>query len=79
MPLAALTPVLNDLLHKGGAGAGGNNTLSMNVQNPSVQTQVSNPTDTPTTSEYSHKSPILVQSTSIASPLTSSSIDDVSI
>lgn len=77
MPLAALTPVLNDLLHKGGGG--GSNTLSTNIQNPSLQVQLSNPIDTPTSSEYPHRSPILVQSTSIASPLTSSSIDDVSI
>lgn len=80
MPLAALTPVLNDLLHKGGGGGGGGrNTLSTNAQNPSLQAQSSNPTDTPTSSEYPHKSLILAQSTSIASPLTSSSIDDVSI
>ena len=77
MPLAALTPVLNDLLHKGGGG--GTNTLATNIQNQSLQGQLSNPTDTPTTGEYSHKSPILAQSTSVASPLTSSSIDDVSI
>ena len=84
MPLAALTPVLNDLLHKGGGGGGcggssGGNPLSTNVQNPSLQTQLSNPADTPTSSEYPHRSPIFAQSTSIASPLTSSSIDDVSI
>jgi len=72
MPLAALTPVLNDLLHKGS-----------NIQSPSPQNQLlqlSNSNDSPSNSEYLLKgSPLVGQSTGLPNPLTSSSIDDVSI
>ena len=71
MPLAALTPVLNDLLHKKG---GSRRSSPENYP----QQQLSNSNDSPSNSEYTHKESILGQSISITNPLTSSSIDDVS-
>lgn len=72
MPLAAITPVLNDLLHKGA------NAQSSNSPNQQLQ-QLSNSNDSPHSSEYLRRESTLDQSSSIPNPLTSSSIDDVSI
>jgi hypothetical protein len=72
MPLAALTPVLNDLLHKGSASP------SASPHNQSLQ-QIPNSNDSPSSSEYLSKGPIIGQSTSVTNPLSSSSINDVSI
>ncbi|CAF0982087.1 unnamed protein product [Rotaria sordida] len=66
MPLAALTPVLNDLLHKGSGG---------NPQNQSQQ-QLPNTNESSNTSEYLPKGSLLGQSTSVTNPLSLSSIDD---
>jgi hypothetical protein len=71
MPLAAITPVLNDLLHK----KGGSRTSS---QQNYPQQQTSNSNDSPSSNDYTRKESILGQSISITNPLTSSSIDDVS-
>lgn len=70
MPLAALTPVLNDLLNKGG------NSPST-PQNQSQQ-QLANAADSSSGSEYLQRGSLLGQSTSLANPLSLSSIDDVS-
>jgi hypothetical protein len=72
MPLAAITPLLNDLLHKGSSGPGSSS------QNQSLQ-QLSISNDSPTSSEYLPKGSIIGQSTSATNPLRTSSIDDVSI
>ncbi|CAF4027319.1 unnamed protein product [Rotaria sp. Silwood2] len=69
MPLAALTPVLNDLLHKGGGNP------SSNPQNQTQQ-QLPNANDSSSASEYLSKAPLLGQSTSVTNPLSLSSIDD---
>ena len=68
MPLAALTPVLNDLLHKG-----------VNIQTPIPPNQLSNSNDTTSNTEYLNRRSIIGQTTSLPNPLTSSSLDDVSI
>jgi hypothetical protein len=69
MPLAALTPVLNDLLHKGGK-----------IRTPiSPPNQLSNSNDTTSNTEYLNQRSIIGQTTSLPNPLTSSSVDDVSI
>jgi hypothetical protein len=73
MPLAALTPVLNDLLHKVGGSS------SSSQQNQSQQ-QASNSNDSPSGGEYLHKGSTIGQSTNVTNPLSSSSsVDDVSI
>ncbi|CAM2700574.1 unnamed protein product [Rotaria socialis] len=69
MPLAALTPVLNDLLHKGASNS------SPSPQNQSQQ-QLSNANDTSSGSEYLSKGPLLGQSSNATNPLSLSSIDD---
>jgi hypothetical protein len=68
MPLAALTPVLNDLLNKGG-----------NISSSSQENQLLNLNDTSSNIEYLEKRSIIGQTTSLPNPLTSSSLDDVSI
>ena len=55
MPLAAITPVLNDLLHKEGG------SRSSSPQNQSQQ-QTSNSNDSPSSSEYLRKESIIGQS-----------------
>ncbi|CAF0914901.1 unnamed protein product [Rotaria sp. Silwood1] len=70
MPLAALTPVLNDLLHKGG---GGNPSPNSQIQS---QQQLPNANDSSSASEYLSKGSILGQPTSVTNPLSLSSIDD---
>jgi len=72
MPLAALTPVLNDLLHKGGTSP------SASPHNQSLQ-QISNTNDSPSSNEYLSKGSTIGQSINITNPLSSSSINDVSI
>lgn len=71
MPLAALTPVLNDLLHKGG------NSPSSTPQNQTIQ-QIPTSNDSSNNSEYIRRGSSIGQSTSI-NPLSSTSVDDVSI
>lgn len=68
MPLAALTPVLNDLLNKGA-----------NISSSSQENQLLNLNDTSSNIEYLEKRSIIGQTTSLPNPLTSSSLDDVSI
>jgi len=72
MPLAAITPLLNDLLHKGGS-----NTRP-NQRNQSLQ-QAPNSNDSPSSSQYLCKESIIGQSANVTNPLSSSFIDDVSI
>ena len=72
MPLAALTPVLNDLLHKGG------NSPSPSGKSQSLQ-QGSNSNESANSGEYSRTGSNHGQSTNVPNTLTSSSIDDVSI
>jgi hypothetical protein len=72
MPLAALTPVLNDLLKK----RGGRSTPTSHHQ--SIQ-QLSNSNDSPSGNEYLRKGSIIGQSTNNTNPLLPSSINDVSI
>lgn len=72
MPLAALTPVLNDLLHKGGSGS------SSAQQNQSLQQQpVAN--DTSNTNEYVSRGSLLGQSTNATNLLSLPTMGDVSI
>ncbi len=68
MPLAALTPVLNDLLNKGA-----------NISSSSQENQLLNSNDISSNIEYLEKRSIIGQTTSLSNPLTSSSLDDVSI
>jgi hypothetical protein len=72
MPLAALTPVLNDLLHKVGTSP------SASPHNQSLQ-QIPNSNDSPSSSEQRRKGSITGQSTNVTNPLSSSSIVNVSI
>ncbi len=72
MPLAALTPVLNELLHRGS----GSSTPTR--QDQSLQ-QLSNSNDSSCGNEYLSKGSIIDQSASLTNLLSSSSIDDVSI
>lgn len=72
MPLAAITPLLNDLLHRGGTSP------CASPHNQSLQ-QISNSNDSPNSSEHLRRGSIIGQSTSVNNPLSSSSTDDVSI
>ena len=80
MPLAALTPVLNDLLHKAGGGGGGNSSPPLSPQHFTAQ-QVTNANDSSSAhaGEYRRKGSQAGQSTGVVRPLSSSSVDDVSI
>ncbi|CAF1373297.1 unnamed protein product [Rotaria magnacalcarata] len=69
MPLAALTPVLNDLLHTGASNS------SHSPQNQSQQ-QLPSANDTSSDSEYLSKGPLLGQSANATNPLLLSSTDD---
>ncbi|CAF1145760.1 unnamed protein product [Adineta steineri] len=71
MPLAALTPVLNDLLHRGG-GSSTSNQQDQSIQQLSISNDSSGP------SEYLCKSSNVDKSVTATNPLssTSSSVDD---
>ena len=71
MPLAAITPVLNDLLHKGGSSS------PPSSRNQSQQ-RASNVNDSSNVSEYLSRGSLVVQSTIVPSPLSLSSFDNVS-
>lgn len=71
MPLAALTPVLNDLLHKGGSAGNTSSTAT----HPSL---TPNTADAANPNESYRQGSLVLQSTNVINPL-SNEENDVSI